>query len=101
MSEKPQEHFHVPFIFYNQVNISVLQLNCEAFPWEKREVFLVHGKLFFHIVDVLPENPETRAEASINDALNIRDLAAGLRFDIFILIFELFDLFSEIVPIKL
>lgn len=45
---------------------------------------------------MLSEDPEPRAEASVDDALDVRDLTAGFGFYISVLTVEMFDFVMDI-----
>ena len=69
------------------------QLEGHTLPREERKVGLVGGGLTIHQVDVLPVDPEARAQTAVDYALDFGDVAAGLRLLIFKLVVVLSDLF--------
>ena len=74
----------------------MLQLNSDALPREKWDIFLFRGLATIHGIDVFSEDPKSWAKSSINDSLDFTNKAAGSWLDILVLAIVIVNLLSKI-----
>lgn len=93
VNEKPDKDFHMILISYDQINVSILHLNCDTLPWEECKVGVFLQVSRVHWQDVLPVDPEPWGNASVDESCDVRDLAAALGLHIFVVAVQSVGLF--------